>query len=385
MDSHVVPRLLTNKIKQFVRQYPIVALTGPRQSGKTTILRAMFEGYRYLSLEDISVREFAENDPIGFLKQYDDKVIFDEAQRVPSLFPYLQVSVDKSRKLGQYILSGFQNFHMMERITQSLAGRVAITRLLPFDAKELKAADLFEENWMEMAFKGFYPAIYDRNLSPREFYNSYLSTYIDRDVSDLRNIHDFRAFRTLLGLLAGRVGQLINYSDLAKSIGVSQPTVKAWIAVLERSYIVYTLPPYFENFSQRLIKRPKIYFYDTGLLCFLLGVMDPEAIQASNLRGPIFENLCVAELLKRNEHEYTLLDFYFWRNSSGKEIDLLHLLNGGLSIYEVKSTSTRSTKIMKGLQFFSELAKGQVKQKTILYGGSESEVWNDVQFRPWWA
>ena len=267
-----VQRTIVDSIIELLGKYPVVALTGPRQSGKTTLLKNAFPNYSYVSLEKPDVREFATKDPNAFLKQYSEYVIIDEAQRVPSLFSYIQTIVDDSGKMGQFILSGSRNFQLMQNITQSLAGRVALFQLLPLDFQELKSENILEADPLSALIKGFYPAIFYRNIETSTFYYNYVQTYVQRDVSELIELKKISLFKKFLSLLASRVGQLVNYNSLANDCGVSQPTIKSWITALESSYLVFTLQPYFENIGKRLIKTPKIYFYDTGLLCYLLGI-----------------------------------------------------------------------------------------------------------------
>ena len=271
-----INREITNAMKELIGKYPVLALTGPRQSGKTTLLRSIFPEYTYISLENPDNRNFAETDPNGFLKQYSKHVIFDEVQRVPDLFSYIQSMVDESGLMGQFILSGSQNFHLMRNITQSLAGRVALFKLFPFDFEELISAGLINNDYLENIIKGFYPAIYDRSIHPGTFYSNYVQTYIQRDVSELIAIKDLRLFQNFLGLCATRAGQLLNLNSLANECGISQPTAKAWLSALESCYIVFQLYPYHENFSKRIVKTPKLYFYDSGLLSYLLKIKNAE-------------------------------------------------------------------------------------------------------------
>ncbi len=379
----IVQRQIEKPIKSLLTKYPIIALTGPRQSGKTTLLKNLFPDYRYVSLEDTDNRSFASEDPTGFLKKYDTKVIFDEVQQTPELFSYLQTIVDESGKMGQFILSGSQNFQLLERITQSLAGRVSIFKLLPFDSEELKNANVLPPDWKSAIIKGFYPAIYDRGLDSSVFYSNYLQTYIDRDVTNLANIHNLRLFRNFIGLCAGRAGQLLNISNLANEAGVSQPTAKSWLSILESSYIIFLLPPYYENFNKRIVKSPKLYFYDTGLVSFLLGLREADELNDNNLIGSLFENLAIAEILKKNHHQYLLNEYWFWKDSNAHEIDLLTKRAGGFDIFEIKSTMTILPRYFKQLDYFENIAKGKVKSKTLIYGGVERQVRTGYLVKGW--
>lgn len=379
----IVARQIARPIKSLLSKYPILAVTGPRQSGKTTLLKAILPEYRYVSLENTDERSFANEDPAGFLQKYDSNVIFDEVQRTPNLFSYLQTKVDESGKMGQFILSGSQNFHLLSRITQSLAGRVAIFRLLPFDSLELKEGGLLPNDWKSLLIKGFYPAIYDRDLNPSIFYANYLQTYIDRDLTDLTNIHDMRRFRNFISLCAGRNGQLLNMSNLANEAGISQPTAKSWLSILESSYIIFLLPPYYENFSKRIVKTPKLYFYDVGLVSYLLGWRQTDDLEDRTIIGSLFENLVIADILKKNHHRYLLRDYWFWRDSHGHEVDLLTKSGGGFEIFEIKSTQTILPKLFKGLDYFSGLAKGRVKACTLVYGGQDNQDRTNYLVRTW--
>ncbi|MEL6943716.1 MAG: ATP-binding protein, partial [Bacteroidota bacterium] len=358
------------------------ALTGPRQSGKTTLLKEFFFDYRYVSLENIDERTFAEEDPNGFLKKYNEKVIFDEVQRSPHLFSYLQTIVDQSGQMGQFILSGSQNFHLLERITQSLAGRVAIFKLLPFDSSELKTENLLASDWKELIIKGFYPAVYDRDLQPSIFYTNYLQTYIDRDVTSLVNVQDKRRFRNFISLCASRNGQLLNINTLSKECGISSPTARSWLSILESSYIIFLLPPYYENFKKRVIKSPKLYFYDVGLAAFLLGFRSLEEIEDRTLLGHFFENLVVADIVKKNHHQYQIKEYWFWRDSNGNEIDLLSKKGMQFDIFEIKSTQTVLPKLFKGLDYFIKLTN-KVDQRTLIYGGKENQERSNYSIRAW--
>lgn len=378
-----IPRTLTSALKAQAEKYPVLALTGPRQSGKTTLLRQMFPDYTYVSLENLNDRLFAIEDPVGFLQQYPERAIFDEAQQAPQLFSYIQGRVDERRLMGQYILSGSQNFHLLQHITQSLAGRVALFRLLPFDFREMQAARILPEDWTEAAIKGFYPPIFDRDSDPSFFYHNYLQTYIERDVSQLERVKDLRVFRNFLSLCAGRAGQLLNYSNLANESGISNHTAREWLSILESSYLVFQLPPYFQNFSKRIIKTPKLYFYDTGLLAFLLGIRSASSEVDRALLGPLFENLIVAELHKQNDHRLLLQEFFFWRDSNGNECDLLTLVGNRFDVFEIKASRTIYPKHFQGMDFFDAASGGRVRNKTLVYGGLENQDRTAGRVRGW--
>lgn len=371
--------------------YPIVAVTGPRQSGKTTLLVNMFPEYRYVSLENPDNLSFAVNDPNGFLELYSEQVIFDEVQRAPQLFSYLQTWVDKSRKMGHFILSGSQNYNLLSSITQSLAGRVALFRLLPLDFAELKAEGLLPEDFSEILIRGNYPALYGRPIPTTDFYANYVETYVERDVSLLLNIKDLSLFRTFLRLCAARSGQLLNLAELSRDAAISVPTVRSWLSILESSYLVYQIPPYFRNFSKRLVKSPKLYFYDTGLLCFLLGIKTAGHLQLSEQKGAIFENFVINEYLRQNFHQNLHREFYFWRDSNGLEIDLL--IGGGspaFDLVEIKASKTIHQKMFNNLDVVEKLAGKPSSRKILVYAGAQSQkrtgyqvwAWQDVALVP---
>ncbi|NLJ15481.1 MAG: ATP-binding protein [Ignavibacteria bacterium] len=380
----LVHREVVSAVKQMIDKFPVIVLTGPRQSGKTTLLRTMFPDYRYVSLEDPDTRSFAESDPRDFLKQYDKYVVFDEVQRVPHLFSYIQSIVDDSGIMGQFIFSGSQNFHLMQNITQSLAGRVAIFRLFPFDFQELKSAGLLQNDYVAHLLKGFYPAIYDRNIKAVDFYPNYIETYIQRDVSELLAIQDMSSFRKFLALCATRAGQILNMSSLAKEAGISVPTVKAWLSALENSYVVFLLQPYYKNFSKRVTKSPKLYFYDTGLLCNLLRISDVSQINNQAIKGALFENMVVSEYVKKKYHKNERqTDLWFWRDSHGNEVDLLIEKPQETEIVEIKATQTIMPDLFKGLNYYDALETEVRLTKTLVYGGSERQERSVARVLPW--
>ncbi len=371
--NEFITRQIAPIIESQKSKFPVLAITGPRQSGKTTLLKQLFNDYEYVSLENLNTRSFATDDPVGFLNQYSDKVILDEVQRVPELFSYLQGKVDDSKIMGQYILSGSQNFHLMNSITQTLAGRVALFKLLPFDFTELKQYNLLENPYTKVAVKGFYPPIFDRDIKPFIFYTNYIQTYIEKDVTELLNIKDLKLFRTFISLCAGRAGQLLNYSALANDCNISHNTAKAWLSILESSYIIFMLQPYHENYNKRLVKTPKLYFYDTGLLSYLLGIRNANEINENRLKGQIFENMMVAEYQKQNHHGYLHKDYYFWQDSNANEVDLLTKQQNGFSIFEIKATETLSTALFKEMDRFEEIAAPVSVNKTLIYSGNENQ------------
>ena len=368
-----IEREIVNALNFYKTKYPILALTGPRQSGKTTLLRELFSDYQYISLENIDVRNFLENDPNGFFEKYSSFCIFDEAQRAPLLFSYLQTKVDEDKIMGQYIISGSQNFHLMKNITQSLAGRVAIFKLFPLDFNELKSKNLLDKDYIVAMLKGFYPAIFDRDIPSKNFYTNYIQTYVEQDITDLINIQDLRTFRIFLTLCAARAGQLLNLSNLAKDCGISQPTAKAWLSALENSYILFLLQPLHNNFNKRVMKSPKLYFYDTGLLCHLLKIKDENQIRTHAYKGNLFENMIVAEYVKQNFHQNKMEEYWFWRDSAGHEVDLIRQDDYLYHVIEIKSTTTITQELFKGMLYFGNLAKENVKSQTLVYAGLDNQ------------
>lgn len=370
----LVSRDIVSAIRRISPKYPILALTGPRQSGKTTLLKSLFPEYGYISLENPDNRNFAESDPNGFLKEFHTHVIFDEVQRVPELFSYIQNIVDdRSSEMGIYVLSGSQNFHLMNSITQSLAGRVAIFKLFPFDMKELNNAGLLGENYLNSLVKGFYPAIYDRDIPSKVFYSNYIETYINRDISELVAIRDLRIFQNFLALCATRAGQLLNLNALANECAISQPTAKSWLSALEQSFITFQLYPYYKNFNKRIIKTPKLYFYDTGLLCHLLKISKTESLITNPIKGALFENMMIAEYVKQMHHQNNPEDLWFWRDTHGNEIDLIVDKGDQMDIIEFKASQTIKTQMFDGLIKFEEISQIKNINKSIVYGGNSSQ------------
>ncbi|WP_028297771.1 ATP-binding protein [Olivibacter sitiensis] len=379
----LINRRLAIQVEVQRTKFPVLAITGPRQSGKTTMLKSMFPEYRYVSLEDPDIRVFAQEDPVGFMTVYEGMVILDEVQRVPDLFSYIQTHVDNFGLMGQFVLSGSQNFQLLRGITQSLAGRVALFKLLPLDMKELDSVGLLENDYADAAVRGFYPAIYHRKIDPAVFYANYIQTYVERDVSELDQVKDIQGFRTFLGLCAARAGQLLNISALANECNIAHATAKAWLSILESSYIVFLLYPYHENFGKRRVKTPKLYFYDTGLLCHLLDIGDGSQLKLNRLKGNVFENMVLTEFQKANEHLYLHQQYYFWQDSNANEVDVLVKRANGFRVYEIKATQTISSKLFKGLDHFAALAEPEPVGKTLIYGGNQDQRRTQYMVRSW--
>lgn len=380
----IIHRRIRQHIEELARYFPIVSLTGPRQAGKTTILREMFPAYQYVTLEDPDIREQAEGDPRSFLKKYNRQVIFDEAQRVPALFSYLQTMVDEDKVPGRFILSGSQNFLLRQNITQSLAGRVGIARLFPLDFDELKSAGLLPADYEAALFRGFYPALYEDAQVPASFYyRSYEYSYLERDVSGIVSAANLETFRQFIRICAANVGELVNYSNMARDIGVAVNTVKSWLSILEQSYVIFTVPPYFKNFGSRQVKTPKLYFYDTGLLCHLLEIRTADQIAPYYRFGALFENLIVAERLKHGHHAGYPPRLYFYRDSNQVEVDMLEETALHYKLAEVKSTRTFQRKLLSNLQKVGDKITERPCQKTLIYGGDESLSSQDVSIIPW--
>ncbi len=378
-----IPRNAEPRLQHFADGYPVVVVTGPRQSGKSTLVRHAFPGRRYVSLEDLDQREFAETDPRGFLNQFSEGAILDEAQHCPALFSYLQTRVDERQLPGEFILTGSQQFGLLSGITQSLAGRAALLTLLPMTYDELQQAGKVGRNLDKILFDGAFPPIYDRGLEPHPWHGNYVRTYLERDVRQLINVRDLGTFQRFLKLCAGRTGQLLNLSSLANDCGITHNTAKAWISVLEASYIVHLLPPHHQNFNKRLVKTPKLYFLDTGLATWLLGIQNSEQLATHAQRGALFETWVISELLKARYNAGETSNLYFWRDRSGHEVDLLIDHGTQLSPLEIKSGQTINKDYFKGLDFWRELAGKIAGKAWLVYGGNSRQTRTDVTILPW--
>jgi len=359
-------------IRELLRGFPVVTLTGPRQAGKTTLARVIFRDRPYASLEDPDIRLAATDDPRAFLDRFPDGAVLDEVQRCPDLLSYLQARVDMDGRMGLFLLTGSQQFGLMSKVTQSLAGRSAFVELLPFSVGELRKAGVLPDTLAGMLLQGGYPPLYDRQLVFRQWFNAYVTAYVERDVRQLLNIHDLEAFQRFVRFCAGRTGQLLNLSALATDCGITHGTARAWLSVLEASYLVFQLRPYHVNFNKRLIKTPKLYFYDSGLVCWLLGIQTPEHLACHPLRGAVFETFVVSELMKRRLHAGERPGLYFWRDSNGNEVDVLIEDGAFLIPVEIKAGKTLARDAFSGLQKWLQLAGTLARDPQLIYGGDES-------------
>jgi hypothetical protein len=371
----MIDRLLTPHLLKSWNEFPVITITGPRQSGKTSIARSTFPNLPYVNLENIEIRQFAREDPKAFLLQYSGGVILDEFQNVPELTSWIQVIVDETNEPSQYILTGSRQFEVLDSVSQSLAGRTAMFKLLPFSLEELESHLESSISIDQLLFKGFYPRIYDRDLEPSSTLSDYVSTYIERDVRAISRIHDLSLFQRFVGLCAGRVGQLLNLSSLASDTGISHSTAQEWMTILQASYIIHLLPPYFTNVSKRLIKSPKLYFYDVGLASHLIGVDKLEHLPTHPLRGNLFENLIIMELIKQRWNQGKRDQVYFYRDSKGNEIDAIITVGHKVLPIEIKSGMTVRNDFFKGLNNFKKTYPDLIHENDMIlvYGGKEEQ------------
>ena len=367
----MIKRLLSRKLQAYCRQYPVVTVTGPRQSGKTTLCKALFPGKKYISLESLDVRERARNDPRSFLREAADTgAILDEIQRAPELTSYIQEIVDEKNKPGHFILTGSQNFHLLNTVTQSLAGRTALAVLLPFSYGEIYGSKSVSID--DVLYRGFYPRIHDKKLNPTEALSFYVSTYLERDIRALINIKDLSKFEAFLKLCAARVGQIVNLSNLANDCGINHNTAKNWLSVLEASYVIFLIRPHHANFGKRLIKAPKLYFIDVGLAAYLLEIQSARHVASHPLRGNLFENFVVAELLKARLNNGFTSNLYFFRDNIGNEVDILLDYGTVFKPIEIKLGRTINDSFFKNLRFYHKINPKRCGRPVLVYGGEEN-------------
>lgn len=378
----MVSRESANELKILSKQFKAVAVVGPRQSGKTTLTRSCFPEKEYVSLENPDNRNFAQDDPRGFLAQYSNGAILDEVQRTPSLFSYLQQILDESIEPGQFILTGSNNFILQQNIVQSLAGRIAYLYLLPFSIAELKIAGLLPGDIYTLMYKGSYPPVYTQNATPEKWYPNYLRTYVERDVRLIKNITDLAAFERFLKLCAGRTGQLLNRSSLGIEVGVDSKTIASWISLLESSFIIHLLQPHHKNFNKRVVRMPKLYFYDTGLVCNLLGIQNKEQLGLHPFKGNLFENLIISELIKSRYNKGEADNLYFWRDNKGNEVDVI--IDNGQKLFpvEIKSGQTITSAYFRGINFWNQMTGN--KEGVVIYAGEKTQKRSSgITVSPW--
>lgn len=395
----MINRTLSQYLLRDASLYPVLTVTGPRQSGKTTLATHCFPHYTYVSMEETENRTFAKEDPRGFLKRLGSQVILDEAQRAPDLLSYIQTLVDTDARPGQYVLTGSQNFLLMEKVSQSLAGRCGILHLLPFSRSELESQTAPEPDRPDSLFSntqtrldcwqtirtGFYPRIHDRGIPPEIWLADYIRTYIERDIRSLINVGDLETFERFLKLCAGRAGQILNFSALACDCGIAVDTARRWLSILKTSFIVFLLAPHHRNFNKRVTKSPKLFFYDTGLATHLLGIRTNEQLYTHPARGALFENLIIAEIVKRYVHHRREPPVYFWRDQTGHELDLLIEAPNALYPVELKSAATVNPAMLSDLKWWNRLSGNPEAHATLVYGGEQSFVQGETQIRPWFA
>lgn len=373
-EAYMILRESKNILLKISKMFPVITVTGPRQSGKTTIVKEVFNKKAYVSLEDPDIRKFAQKDPRGFLNQYPKGAILDEVQRVPDLFSYIQTIVDKNNSTGQFILTGSNQFEYMQTISQSLSGRTGILKLLPFSYNEIYKEKDIDLN--KVLFTGFFPRIFDKKITPKYFYSSYLMTYLERDVRNLLNIHNLSTFQNFIELCAGRTGQILNKNSLANECGISNKTIEEWLSLLEASFIIYRLRPYYKNWNKRIIKSPKLYFLDPGFVTYLLGIEEQNQLLRHPLRGEIFETFIIVEFLKKRYHFGDRSNLYYYRDNNQNEIDLIIDTHFGPIPIEIKSGKTINEDFFRGLNFFAKLEKNY-KRSGLIIGRNINETRTD--------
>jgi len=379
----LIPRAAEGTIRHLATGYPVVAVTGPRQSGKTTLVRTMFVDRPYVSLEDLDERDFAVRDPRRFLARFPDGAVLDEVQRAPDLFSYLQGRVDEDGRQGLFILTGSQQFDLLSSITQTLAGRVALVPLLPFTLSELQQVEQAPDTLESLLFTGLYPPVHDRGLDPGIWYGNYIRTYIEREVRQMIQVRDLSAFQRFIRMCAARTGKLLNLSGLAADCGITHNTARAWLSVLEASYIVHLLQPHHQNFNKRLIKTPKLYFYDPGLAAWLLGIQNSDQLVTHPQRGALFETWVLSELLKARFNRALASNLYFWQDRSGEEVDVLVEQGATLIPVEVKSGQTVVSDFFDNLASWKKIAGEKGGRPWLVYGGNRRQSREIAEVLPW--
>jgi hypothetical protein len=380
----MITRLATARLKKLGSTFRAVAVVGPRQSGKTTLCKLVFPNKPYVSLENPDVWEYSKIDPRGFLNQYPNGAILDEVQKAPHLFSYLQQILDETKKRGLFILSGSNNFLLQENITQTLAGRIGYLQLLPLSFQEIDVFSKLPVHFYNTAFKGGYPEVLSKKINPLDWYPNYVQTYLERDVRQLKNIANLSLFLKFLKLCAGRTGQILNMASLGNDCGVDAKTIASWLSILQSSFIIYLLKPYHNNFNKRTIKSPKLYFYDTGLCCSLLGIEKYNQLNTHAQKGAIFENMIVIEILKQRMNKGLPDNLFYWRDKTGNEVDLVIASGGKLTAIEAKSGETIGTDFFKGLEYFSAVTN-DVNMKILVYNGKEYQSRkNKIIITPWY-
>lgn len=377
----MIDRTIEPVLKDLFTKYPVVTITGPRQSGKTTLCRKVFPQLSYENLEIPDVRQYALDDPRGFLNRYSKGVILDEIQRAPNLLSYIQGIVDERHNAGQFILTGSQQFEVLNRISQSLAGRTALLKLLPFSLAEIQVENT-PLSVDHLILSGFYPRIHDQRLNPTQVLGDYVATYVERDVRQLAAIKDLSLFEKFVKLCAGRVGQILNLQSLANDVGISHTTARSWISILEAGFIVFLLPPWFRNVSKRLIKSPKLYFCDVGLAGYLLGLENERHVSRDPLRGNLFENIAVIEAMKYRFNRGLRSNLFFYRDSGGNEVDLIMEIGPDIFPVEIKAAETVMSDSLKGLKKFAGLVSELPWGSGLLYGGGDIQIRSDVRIYP---
>lgn len=378
MEQAYIKRKIESTILEAAQYFPVITVTGPRQSGKTTMLKQIFPHLHYYSLEDLDTRAFAMEDPVRFLHLHEEGMILDEVHNYPELLSYIQGIVDEQPQ-KKFVLSGSSNFALLRKVSQSLAGRSGVFELMPLSIEEVKGQVKYVDDADQLLYQGLYPAVCSGKNIPKFLYPSYVKTYLERDVRDLLNVKDMRQFSMFLKLCAGRVGSVFNASEIAGEVGVSSKTIQAWVSILQASYVVYLLPPYFENSRKRLTKSPKIYFCDTGLACCLLGIESAEQLAFDKMRGHLFENLIVVELLKRRLNDGKESNLYFYRDSNQNEVDILVDHGSSLDAIEVKSAMTYSPSFEKALLKVNDWVNPPVDKRTIVYAGALEDNKGDIR------